>query len=56
MLVLKTIQEVEELKDICCSKGEGTQELRVDDFSRHDLRGKPVHNKSAYGSNSGTAR
>ena len=34
----KNTQEVEELKMICCSETERTQELRTDDFSRHELQ------------------
>ena len=30
MLVLKTVQEMEVLKDICCSKADGPEELRTD--------------------------
>ena len=29
---------MEELKEVCCSGAEGTQELREDDCSRHELR------------------
>ena len=36
---LKTLQEVEELKRICYSEAERTQELRKDDFSLTVLLG-----------------
>ena len=34
---MMAIQEVEELERICPSEAEGSQELRADDFSRHEL-------------------
>ena len=35
---VRTLQEVEELKRICCSEAERTQELRTGGLLRHELR------------------
>ena len=35
---MRTIQEMKELKEICCSEAERVQASRTDEFSRDELR------------------
>ena len=53
---VRTIQEMKELKDICCVLRLRVQESRTDEFSREEWRGSQSTVNQANGSNSGTAR
>ena len=51
-----TLQDIEELKRICCTEADRPQQLRINEISRKERESQSTVNQSAHGSNSGLTR